>query len=80
MERIDVRGVATTLALALSLVADSAAAQPDRMYEHMQKDLGPAAGLGVMLAALFAVSALVGIVIMLLFSLREINRTGPRTR
>ena len=80
MKRIALRGLARPPLLALSTVLAAAAMQPDRVYERIHQDLGPAAGLGVTLAALFAVSTMVGIVIMLLFALREINRSGPHTR
>jgi hypothetical protein len=80
MNRITVRAWAAPPLLALSTVLVAASTQPDRVYERIYRHLGPAGGLGVMLAALFAISALVGIVIMLLFALREINRSGPHTR
>jgi hypothetical protein len=61
------------VALVLSSFTSVAAAQPQDRY-----DLDAAAQAGVVLATIFAISALVGILIMLLFALREIHKTGPR--
>jgi hypothetical protein len=80
MKQIAVRGRATRPLLALSTALAATVMQPDRVYERIRHHLGPAGDLGVLLAALFAVSAMVGIVVMLLFALREINRSRPHTR